>query len=485
MRSFVSTAVLVCLCGISIATRKAQAQTTIYFKRDHIYAGGKEIATVSPAPTDQTAPTAPTGLASSNVTATSVQLSWGASTDTGGSNLAGYKVYRQMGTGASLPVGTVGASTLTFVDQGPLVPSTAYTFTVRAFDSAQNHSAASTGVNVTTSAINDTTAPAAPTNLTGYLVTRNSVRLNWNRSIDAGGSGIAGYKIYRGGTLISGPNPITSLTYDDSGLSYKTAYAYTITAIDNANNTSAATSAFNITTDRELLAQDNFSRLDAALTSPWTVNLGSAGYNNYFGLVTVPTSLAVSSLRLGAAVAYQKLMYYECNEVECQEAFFAPANVWSQAAISTTATSIRASVDVVTNTSAGGLIFYAQAATGIYYGQSYSSSRAFRALLQGGSVTLQNCSDIFYLDPASAVCSTVGSAGSVPATGTLSIETNANTGSVNVYVNGTLKITATVSTSLMSGSVGASSLGYYDYDGQGNATTYHTSVLDNFILERN
>jgi hypothetical protein len=140
---------------------------------------------------------------------------------------------------------------------------------------------------------------------------------------------------------------------------------------------------------------------------------------------------------------------------------------------------------VVTNTSAGGLIFYAQASTGTFFGQTYNSSRAFRALLQSGSVTLQNCSDIFYLDPASGVCTTVGSAASVPTTGTLAVETNSTTGSVKVYVNGTLKITATVSTSLMSGSAGPSSLAYYDYDLYNNPTTYHTSTLDNFILERN
>src|SRR2546422_5091191 len=47
-------------------------------------------------PTDQTAPTAPSGLSSSNLTSTSVQLTWSGSTDPpGGSGLAGYKIYRQ------------------------------------------------------------------------------------------------------------------------------------------------------------------------------------------------------------------------------------------------------------------------------------------------------------------------------------------------------------------------------------------------------
>src|SRR2546422_4834200 len=129
------------------------AQQTIYFKKDHIYngPGGKEMAIVMPAPTDQTAPTAPSGLSSSNLTSTSVQLTWSGSTDPpGGSGLAGYKIYRQRGTGARLPVGTVGASTLTFIDR-PLQPGgTSYTYTIVAFDKAQNHSTASNAVTITT-----------------------------------------------------------------------------------------------------------------------------------------------------------------------------------------------------------------------------------------------------------------------------------------------------------------------------------------------
>lgn len=105
-----------------------------------------------PAPADQTAPTAPTGLGSSSVTATSVQLSWSASTDSGGSGLAGYKVFRALAPNGAVPVGTVGPAVLSFTDQ-PLRPSTTgYNYTVVAFDNAQNHSAASNSVVVTTPA---------------------------------------------------------------------------------------------------------------------------------------------------------------------------------------------------------------------------------------------------------------------------------------------------------------------------------------------
>ena len=43
-----------------------------------------------------------------------------------------------------------------------------------------------------------------------------------------------------------------------------------------ARLTPQRTGAFNISTDRELLVQDDFNRVDGALASPWTVNIHSA-----------------------------------------------------------------------------------------------------------------------------------------------------------------------------------------------------------------
>src|SRR5437870_5726124 len=122
----------VCLCMLILAATAApQAPQTIYWKKDHIYSGpgGKEIAIVTPPPVDQTAPTAPSGLASTSVMATSVQIHWSASTDTGGSNLAGYKVYRQIASFGALPVGTIGPGVQSFRDD-TVKPNTAYVYTV-------------------------------------------------------------------------------------------------------------------------------------------------------------------------------------------------------------------------------------------------------------------------------------------------------------------------------------------------------------------
>jgi chitodextrinase len=94
-----------------------------------------------------TPPTVPAGLADPTDTASSVGLSWSPSTDSTGT-LAGYTVYRN-GTA----IGTANAGTTTFTDS-TVQPSTTYSYTVDAFDTAGNHSAQSSALQVTT--------PAAP-----------------------------------------------------------------------------------------------------------------------------------------------------------------------------------------------------------------------------------------------------------------------------------------------------------------------------------
>lgn len=89
---------------------------------------------------DTQAPTVPSGLKVSGTTATTVSLTWAASTDNTG--VTGYDVYRE-GT----KIG--GATAATFTDSG-LSPATAYHYTVRAKDAAGNVSAASAQVTATT-----------------------------------------------------------------------------------------------------------------------------------------------------------------------------------------------------------------------------------------------------------------------------------------------------------------------------------------------
>nr|WP_309118661.1 fibronectin type III domain-containing protein [Paenibacillus sp.] len=91
---------------------------------------------------DTQAPAAPSNLTSPSKTSTSVSLSWSASTDNVG--VTGYDVYN----GSSLAGSTSGTG---FTVSG-LTANTAYTFTVKAKDAANNVSAASNAVTVTTDA---------------------------------------------------------------------------------------------------------------------------------------------------------------------------------------------------------------------------------------------------------------------------------------------------------------------------------------------
>lgn len=105
-----------------------------------------------PPAADTTPPSVPQGLAATAVSPTRIELAWNASTDAGGSGLAGYRVYRD---GGATPLATVNAPTTTYADTN-VQANTRYAYTVRAFDAATpaNVSAESASVAATT--------PAAP-----------------------------------------------------------------------------------------------------------------------------------------------------------------------------------------------------------------------------------------------------------------------------------------------------------------------------------
>ncbi|WP_127529929.1 family 14 glycosylhydrolase [Paenibacillus kobensis] len=94
----------------------------------------------------------------------------------------------------------------------------------------------------------DTTAPSVPTGLTSTGKTDTTVSLSWTASTDnTGGSGLAGYDVYRNGNLVK--SGVTAASYTDTGLSPATSYSYTVRAKDIAGNVSAGSSAISVTTN--------------------------------------------------------------------------------------------------------------------------------------------------------------------------------------------------------------------------------------------
>src|SRR5437879_11255427 len=87
-------------------------------------------------------PSTPTGLGATSVASTRVALSWSPSTG----SVAGYTVYRD-----GSAIGTTRPDTTTFLDPD-VTPSTSHAYSVDAFDLANDHSAQSALLTVTTPA---------------------------------------------------------------------------------------------------------------------------------------------------------------------------------------------------------------------------------------------------------------------------------------------------------------------------------------------
>ena len=179
---------------------------------------------------DTEAPSAPTGLSSSNTTETSTDLSWNASTDNVG--VTGYEFY----VDGSLDGTTTGT---TYAVLG-LTINTTYAMHVVAKDAAGNSSANSNTVNVTTS---DITAPSAPGGLSASNTTQTSTDLSWTASTD--NVGVTGYDVSVDGVF---DGTTASTSYTVSGLTANTTYAISVVAKDAAGNNSSS-SSINVTTE--------------------------------------------------------------------------------------------------------------------------------------------------------------------------------------------------------------------------------------------
>ena len=182
---------------------------------------------------DTQAPSVPANLTSSNVTQTTVDLSWTASTANVG--VTGYDVYQ-----GSTNLGTVAGTSTQITG---LTASTAYSFRVRARDAAGNISGYSNTVNVTTSAAPDTQAPSVPTSLVSTSVTQTTVDLSWNASTD--NVGVTGYDVYQGSTNLG---TVAGTSAQITGLTASTAYSFRVRARDAAGNVSGYSNTVNVTT---------------------------------------------------------------------------------------------------------------------------------------------------------------------------------------------------------------------------------------------
>lgn len=184
-------------------------------------------APASATPPDETPPELPDPFDVVLTGPTEVSLRWGASTDNVG--VVGYRVKRGNEILADPP-----ADAVSFVD-ADVQPGQTYTYSLTASDATGNRSQPVVG-SVTVPDDPGGTPPSVPANVAAVATGENTIAVAWDASTDD--TGISGYEVFRGATsvaLVSG----STTTWQDSGLTANTSYAYTVRAIDLSANYSA------------------------------------------------------------------------------------------------------------------------------------------------------------------------------------------------------------------------------------------------------
>ena len=240
---------------------------------------------VSAAVPDTTPPAAPGNLQASAPSATSVDLTWNASTDNVG--VTAYDVYRDGSF-----VNSVGAVT-TYTDT-TVSPDTPYVYEVRARDADGNVSDPSNQAPVTTPPAPDAEAPSIPGNVQASAPSATSIHLTWDASTD--NVGVTAYDVYRDGSFVNSVGAVT--TYTDTTVSPGTPYVYEVRARDADGNVSDPSNQAAVTTP---VFVDGFETGDL---SRWTSTAGVAvqGTDVHGG-----TYAATASITDGSAYASKTL----------------------------------------------------------------------------------------------------------------------------------------------------------------------------------
>ena len=202
--------------GTSVSV--APTKTTTYTLTATSSAGTATAQTTVTFTTAPTAPSVPTGLRATPISASEIDLAWTASTPGSGGAVAGYKIFR-----GGVQVATAAATD--FADIG-LSLNTAYAYTVAAFDAAGNTSAQTTPVSATTNAI-----PPSVNSFTATPAAINSgqpTTLAWSVS----GTPVPSVSISNGVGIVSGTSVSVGPTQTTT---------YTLTATSSAGTATAQT----------------------------------------------------------------------------------------------------------------------------------------------------------------------------------------------------------------------------------------------------
>jgi len=213
---------------------------------------------------DTEAPSVPSNVNATAISGTSVQITWLASAD----NVAvvGYKIYRN---GAELDT----TASLSYQDNTAESGAT-YSYTVAAYDAANNTSAQSSVAEVTTP---DTMPPSIPTNVQATALSGARISLTWTASTD--NVGVAGYYVFRNGNLVTTTD---TTSYVDTWLQPETSYSYSVSAYDDAGEESEQSSPAAVATTLAALSISDAKLLGDTMNVTLVSKIVSAVFSDCF-----------------------------------------------------------------------------------------------------------------------------------------------------------------------------------------------------------
>src|SRR6195952_3919127 len=223
-------------------------------------------------------PSEPGIIAASNLTPTSVFLSWGGSRDVHG--IEGYRVWRGPASGRGMSLITTTDATTSYLATH-LRSGQTYTFGVTAIDAANKQSPMRT---VAVKILTNTAAPippvAPPSGSVSFRVFSSSrIDLVWGSSVSPD---VSGYRVLRNGLVVGEVDLPNTPRFSDNGLPASTSYSYSIQTVDSAGIVSAGTPPKSVRTPAAgtpfIVRGPYISRVtgDSAVISWWT-NLVTSG----------------------------------------------------------------------------------------------------------------------------------------------------------------------------------------------------------------
>jgi chitodextrinase len=150
----------------------------------------------------------------------------------------------------------------------------------------------------------DTQPPSVPTGLEASAISSSQITVSWSASTDD--VGVAGYQVFRDGTLV---HTTAATSYTDTGLTPLTSYSYTVAAFDYSNNVSAPSDTLVVATAAPgpAFVQQGYAAPQSpqTLVSATYADAETAGDTNIVAIGWNDTTSAIASVTDTAGNVYQ------------------------------------------------------------------------------------------------------------------------------------------------------------------------------------